>query len=52
MSAVEVPDDANYQSDDKIGHDIEKSSIQDQDVRYRQEFKGWTLFLLAFQSVG
>ncbi|CAD6575126.1 MAG: hypothetical protein CYPHOPRED_005582 [Cyphobasidiales sp. Tagirdzhanova-0007] len=32
--------------------DIETASIQSQDVKQRQDFKGWTLFLLAFQAVG
>lgn len=46
---------ANAHTED---NDIEKGStfdtisVQSQDVKTRQDFKGWTLFYLGLQSIG
>jgi hypothetical protein len=32
--------------------DVDSISIQSQDVKTRQDFKGWPLFYLGLQSIG
>ena len=50
--------DTNTSPDGSNGDDLErnsfdeKASIRSGDVKFRQEFKGLTLFWLAFQSIG